>query len=88
MTVLVLLHHAGRKEWVGESVCWLPFIFVWSLFPPDDLELTADPECCPRSWVGEKDLRDCFFPMCTIRQGGSTFTKQAEFPDVGVALVC
>lgn len=87
LALLGLLHHAGGKGWVCGPVCWLPFISVWSIFSLDDLEQSAGPVCCPGPWVREKGLGGfCFFPVPTVRQGGSTCTKQAEFPGVGVAL--
>lgn len=69
LALFVLLHHAGGKGWACGPVCWLPFIFVWSIFSPDDLEQIAGPVCSPGSWAREKGLSDCcFFPVPAVRQ--------------------
>lgn len=72
---------------VGLRVSLLASLHFWSVFSPDDLGQAVGPAChsgCSRSWVGEKDPNGCcFLRVCTVRQGGSTFLKQAGHLHLG-----
>lgn len=70
------LHQAGEREWACGPACWLPSIFVWSIFCPDDREQPVGPACCPRPRVVEKVLNNCCFLPTHLPEAGAEHLHQ------------